>query len=66
MSGSNKKIIGSILFSYYEESLVPSNLNSKLFRFYSAHLKVQIILGKEMQKFLFQMQMIFHKRLEET
>ena len=34
MSGLNKKkLIGPILFLYYEESLVPSNLNSKLFRF---------------------------------
>ena len=33
MSGCNKKIIGPILFLYYKESLVSSNLNSKLFRF---------------------------------
>ena len=30
-----KKIIGPVLFSYYEESLVSSNLNSKLLKFYS-------------------------------
>ena len=29
--------MGPILFLYYEETLVPSNLNSKLFRFHSAH-----------------------------
>ena len=34
-SGRNKKnSIGPILFLFYEESLVSSNLNSKLFRFY--------------------------------
>ena len=34
-SGRNKKnSIGPILFLYYEESLVSSNLNSKLFRFH--------------------------------
>ena len=33
-SGRNKKKIGPILFLYYEESLVSSNLNSKLFRFH--------------------------------
>ena len=33
-----KKIsIGPILFLYYEEGLVSSNLNSKSFRFHSAH-----------------------------
>ena len=35
MSGRNKKIsIRPFLFLYYEESLVSSNLNSKLFRFH--------------------------------
>ena len=35
MSGRNKKnSIGSILFLYYEKSLVSSNLNLKLFRFH--------------------------------
>ena len=34
MSGRNKKnLIGPILFLYYEESLLSSNLISKLFRF---------------------------------
>jgi hypothetical protein len=32
--------MGPILFLYYEESLVSSNLNSKLFRFHSAHPKL--------------------------
>ena len=33
-----KKIsMGPILFLYYKESLVSTNLNSKLFRFHSAH-----------------------------
>jgi hypothetical protein len=37
---SNKKnLMGPILFLYYEESLVSSNLNSKLFQFHSAHPK---------------------------
>ena len=31
---SQRKSIGPILFSYYEESLLSSNLNSKLFRFH--------------------------------
>ena len=31
--------MGPILFLYYEESLVSSNLNSKLFWFHSAHPK---------------------------
>ena len=36
-----KKIsMGPILFLYYEESLVSSNLNSKLFWFHSAHPNV--------------------------
>jgi hypothetical protein len=30
-------LIGLILFLYYEESLVSSNLNSKLLRFHCAH-----------------------------
>ncbi len=35
MSGGNKKnSIGPILFLYYEESLVSSNLNSKQLRFH--------------------------------
>ena len=33
----NNFSMGPILFLYYEESLVSSNLNSKLFRFHSAH-----------------------------
>ena len=38
MSGRNKKkLIGPILFLYYEESLVSSNLNSKQLRFHCAH-----------------------------
>ena len=32
-----ERSLGPILFLYYEESLVSSNLNSKLFRFHSAH-----------------------------
>ena len=32
-----KKSIGPILFLYYEESLVSSNLNSKQLRFHGAH-----------------------------
>ena len=36
-SGRNKKIIRRILFLYYEESLVSSNLNSNLLRFHCAH-----------------------------
>ena len=32
-----KKIIGPILFLYYEESLVSSNLNSNLLRLHCAH-----------------------------
>ena len=35
--------IGPILFLYYEESLVSSNLNSKLFRFHSAHPTVHSV-----------------------
>ena len=38
-----KKLIGPVLFSYYEESLVSSNLNSKLFRFHSAHPTVHSV-----------------------
>ena len=34
---NNKNLMGPILFLYYGESLEPSNLNSKLFRFHSAH-----------------------------
>ena len=37
-SGRNKKnSIGPILFLYYEESLVSSNLNSKQLMFHGAH-----------------------------
>ena len=32
--------MGTMLFLYYEESLVSSILNSKLFRFHSAHPNV--------------------------
>ena len=45
--------IGPILFLYYEENLVSSNLNSKLLRFHCAHPNVhtdkngQIILGHD-------------------
>jgi hypothetical protein len=40
MSGHNKKkLMGPILFSYYEESLVSPNLNSKLLWFHSARPK---------------------------
>jgi hypothetical protein len=35
-----KKSIGPILFLYYEESLVSSNLNSNLLRFHCAHPNV--------------------------
>ena len=35
--GKQKKSIGPILFLYYEESLVSSNLNSKQLRFHGAH-----------------------------
>ena len=34
---ATKKIIEPILFLYYEESLLSSNLNSKLLRFHCAH-----------------------------
>ena len=37
ISGSNKKSIWPILFLYYEETLVSSNLNSNLLRFHCAH-----------------------------
>ena len=37
-SGRNKKIsMGPILFLQYEESLISSNVISKLFRFHTAH-----------------------------
>ena len=39
---SQKNSIGSILFLYYEEILVSSNLNSKLFRFYCVRPNVYI------------------------
>ena len=39
--GRNKFfLIGPILFLHYEESLVSSNLNSKLIQFHSAHPNV--------------------------
>ena len=42
-SGSNtKNLIGPILFLYYEESLVSSNLNSKLVRFHYVRPNVSI------------------------
>ena len=42
MSGHNKKnLIRPILFLYYEESLVSSNLNSNLLRFHCAHPTVR-------------------------
>ena len=37
---ATKKPIWSILFLYYEESLVSSNLNSKLFRFHCVRLNI--------------------------
>jgi hypothetical protein len=41
MSGCNKKEINwAILFLYYEESLISSNLNSKLFRFHGVRPNV--------------------------
>ena len=46
-SGRNKKnSIRPILFIYYEESLVSSNLNSKLLRFHCAHPNLHISLLK--------------------
>ena len=36
--------IGPILFLYYEESLVSSNLNSKQLRFHGAHPNVDTIM----------------------
>ena len=38
--------MGPILFSYYQESLVSSNLNSKLFQFHIAHPNVHCIFAK--------------------
>ena len=35
-------LMGPILFLYYEESLVSSNLNSKLLRFHCAHPTVHL------------------------
>ena len=43
--------MGPILFLYYEESLVSSNLNSKLFRFHSAHPNVHTDYGNTGQVF---------------
>ena len=41
--GKQKEIsIGPILFLYYEESLVSSNLNSKQLRFHGAHPKLYL------------------------
>ena len=37
-----KKFIGPILFLYYEESLVLSNLNSNLLRFHCAHPTIHL------------------------
>ena len=37
-----KKLIGPVLFSYYEESLVSSNLNSKQLRFHGVRPNVGI------------------------
>ena len=37
---TKKILIGPILFLYYEESLVSSNLNSNLFMFHCAHPNV--------------------------
>ena len=39
-----KTLIGPILFLYYEESLVSSNLNSKLLRFHCAHSNLHPII----------------------
>ena len=41
-SNKNKISIGPILFLYYEESLVSSNLNSKQLRFHGAHPKLKV------------------------
>ena len=41
---ATKKIIRPILFLYYEESLVSSNLNSNLLRFHCAHPNVNIVI----------------------
>ena len=43
-SGRNKKIIGRILFLYYEESLVSSNLNSNLLMFHCAQPNLHIFM----------------------
>ena len=46
-----KKIsIGPILFLYYKESLVSSNLNSKQLRFHGAHPKYIYVYGVQVAK----------------
>ena len=48
---TKKILVGSILFFYHEESLVSSNLNSKLPRFHSFRTNVPMyILTGKMQK----------------
>ena len=48
MSGRNKQKfqLGQLIFFYYEESLVSSNLNSKQIRFHGAHPNLQIVVSK--------------------
>ena len=43
-------LMGPILFLYYEESLVSSNLNSKLLWFHSAHPSVGIFTDTDLYK----------------
>ena len=48
LSTYNKKnLMGPILFLYYEESLVSSNLNSKLFWFHCVRPNVHTMYGKK-------------------
>ena len=44
--------IGPILFLYYEESLVSSNLNSKQLSFHGAHPNVHMQYGKSLKNIL--------------
>ena len=55
MSGRNKKnLIRPILFLYYEESLVSSNLNSNLLRFHCVRPNVHTAHSDTaIQKYLF-------------
>ena len=43
---AKKNLMGPILFSYYEESLVSSNLNSKLFRLHCVRPNVTPVPSK--------------------